>query len=99
MLHLASLRSQQAILFLASIVPSCTESFAERLTNTFEIRHLGLARRVHELYFNPQCEEFEPRTMWSLSNAFTSAFQELDPIPQFKATAKLREFLESRSLQ
>jgi hypothetical protein len=34
--------------------------------------------------------------MWSLSNAFTSAFKELDPIPQFKATAKLGEFLENR---
>jgi hypothetical protein len=28
------------------------------------------------------------------SNAFTSAFKELDPVPQFKATAKLGEFLE-----
>src|SRR5713226_5096867 len=55
-----------------------------------------LARRVHELYFNPQHEEFEPQTMWSLSNAFTSAFKELDPIPQFKATAKLGGFLEAR---
>ena len=55
-----------------------------------------LARRVHDLYFNPQHEEFAPRTMWSLSNAFTSAFKELDPIPQFKATAKLGEFLETR---
>lgn len=55
-------------------------------------RHL--ARRVHELYFNPQYEEFAPRTQWSLTNAFTSAFKELDPIPQFKATAKLGSFLE-----
>ena len=31
--------------------------------------------------------------MWSLSNAFTSTFKTLDPIPQFKATAKLGEFL------
>jgi hypothetical protein len=38
-------------------------------------------RRVHELHFNPQHEEFQPRTMWSLSNAFTSAFKEPDPIP------------------
>jgi hypothetical protein len=53
-----------------------------------------LARRVHELYFNPQVEEFAPRTTWSLSNAFTSAFKDLDPIPQFKATAKLASFLE-----
>ena len=34
--------------------------------------------------------------MWSFSNAFTSAFKELDPIPQFKATAKLGGFLERR---
>lgn len=54
-----------------------------------------LARRVHDLYFNTQIEEFAPRTMWSLSNAFTSALKELDPIPQFKATAKLAVFLES----
>ena len=53
-----------------------------------------LARRVHDSYFNPQIEEFAPRTTWSLSNAFTSAFKELDPIPQFRATAKLGPFLE-----
>ena len=54
-----------------------------------------LVRKVHDLYFNPQYDEFGPRTLWSLSNAFTSAFKELDPIPQFKATAKLGSFLES----
>jgi hypothetical protein len=53
-----------------------------------------LARRVHDLYFNPRVEEFARRTTWSLSNAFTSAFKELDPIPQFKATARLASFLE-----
>jgi hypothetical protein len=47
-----------------------------------------LARTVHDLYFEPKYEEFQPRTIWSLSNAFTSAFKELDPIPQFRATAK-----------
>jgi hypothetical protein len=30
-----------------------------------------LARVVHCRYFNPQHEEFAPRTMWSLSKAFT----------------------------
>ena len=44
---------------------------------------------VHNLYFESKYEEFRPRTIWSLSNAFTSAFKELDPIPQFKATANL----------
>lgn len=31
--------------------------------------------------------------IWTLSNAFTGAFKKLDTIPQFKATAKLGEFL------
>jgi Domain of unknown function (DUF932) len=48
---------------------------------------------VHRLYFQPEYPEFSARTMWSLSNAFTRAFKNLDPIPQFKATAKLGEFL------
>jgi hypothetical protein len=56
-------------------------------------RHL--ARRVHDLYFSPPHPEFEPRTVWSLSNAFTSAFKDLDPIPQFRATAKLGSFLDT----
>jgi len=55
-----------------------------------------LARRVHDVYFEPRYEEFRARTLWSLSNAFTSAFKELDPIPQFKTTAKLSGFLEER---
>jgi hypothetical protein len=58
-----------------------------------------LARTVYDLYFEPKYEEFRPRTIWSLSNAFTSAFKDLDPIPQFRATAKLREFLEARFAQ
>ncbi len=58
-------------------------------------RHL--VRIVHNYYFDPQHEEFAPRTMWSLSNAFTSAFKELQAIPQFRATAKLGVFLEGVS--
>ncbi|MGA2201581.1 MAG: hypothetical protein ABSG40_06420 [Terriglobales bacterium] len=58
-----------------------------------------LARSVHDLYFEPKYEEFRPQTIWSLSNAFTSAFKELDPVPQFKATGKLGEFLEARFSQ
>jgi hypothetical protein len=53
----------------------------------------SLLPEVHRLYFNPQYPEFAARTIWSLSNAFTSAFKTLDPIPQFKATAKLGAFL------
>ncbi len=54
-------------------------------------RHLG--RDVHALYFNPQHEDFQARTMWSLSNALTSAFNELDPIPQHWTTARVAAFL------
>jgi hypothetical protein len=53
----------------------------------------SLLSEVHRSYFEPEYPEFSPRTMWSLSNAFTSAFKRLDPVPQFKATAKLGEFL------
>lgn len=53
----------------------------------------SLLSEVHRSYFEPEYPEFSPRTMWSLSNAFTSAFKKLDPVPQFKATAKLGEFL------
>jgi Domain of unknown function (DUF932) len=55
-------------------------------------RHL--AREVHRRYFEPEYEEFQPRTAWSLSNAFTSAFKLLDPIPQYRATAELATFLQ-----
>ena len=57
----------------------------------------SLLPEVHRLYFEPQYPEFLPRTMWSLSNAFTSAFKKLDPVPQFKATAKLGGFLAQLS--
>jgi hypothetical protein len=54
----------------------------------------NLARVVHNEYFNPRCDDFQPRTMWSLSNAFTSAFRDLNAIPQFRATAKLGQFFQ-----
>jgi hypothetical protein len=54
---------------------------------------------VHRHYFEPQFEEFHNRTLWSLSNAFTSAFKELKPVRQFQATAKLGDFLEGYQVQ
>jgi hypothetical protein len=53
----------------------------------------SLLPEVHRLYFESQYPEFSARTMWSLSNAFISVFKKLDPVPQFKATAKLGGFL------
>lgn len=54
-------------------------------------RHLF--RPVHNHYFEPQFPDFAPRTLWSLTNAFTTALKDLDPVPQFKTTAKLGKFL------
>ncbi len=48
---------------------------------------------VHEHYFRPQHEAFTPRNLWSLSNAFTSAFKKLAPVKQFEITARLGKFL------
>jgi hypothetical protein len=58
-----------------------------------------LAPEVHDHYFQPKHPEFEGRTLWSLANAFTSAFQTLDPIPRFQATAKLTDFLDRLELK
>ena len=52
-----------------------------------------LAREAHRHYFEPGFPDFVPRTRWSLSNAFTSAFKLLEPVPSFEAPAKLGEFL------
>lgn len=50
---------------------------------------------VHEHYFEPKYEAFEARTLWSLSNAFTSAFKELNPLKHFEMTARLGAFLSN----
>lgn len=47
---------------------------------------------VHDHYFNPSYDEFRARNLWSLSNAFTSAFKELKPIKQYEVTARLGQF-------
>jgi len=49
---------------------------------------------VHDYYFEPDHEAFKSRNLWSLSNAFTSAFKRLKPMQQFAATAKLGDYLE-----
>lgn len=53
----------------------------------------NLMSPVHDNYFNPKYEEFSPRNLWSLSNAFTSAFKELAPMKQFEVAARLGQFL------
>jgi hypothetical protein len=54
-----------------------------------------LMKGVHHHYFEPEYEEFKPRTLWSLKNAFTSAFKQLDPIPMYRATASLGTYFDA----
>lgn len=49
--------------------------------------------KVHYEYFEPEIEDFRPRTAWSLHNAMTAAFKDLKPMRQFQETAKLTPFL------
>src|SRR5581483_7799262 len=52
-----------------------------------------LAGVVHQNYFHPHYEEFQPRTLWSLENAFTSALKELEPATRLRAVGRLAPFL------
>lgn len=54
-------------------------------------KHLGTV--VHEHYFEPKYPDFEPRTLWSLENAFTSALKELEPVARLRYTGQLAPFL------
>lgn len=52
-----------------------------------------LLPHVHNAYFND--ERFDAGTFWRLSNAFTTALKQLDPMHQFPATARVGQFLQS----
>lgn len=56
---------------------------------------LKLLKTVHQEFFvAPSHAEFKQQTVWSLENAFTTAFKELKPVRQYEATAKLGKFFE-----
>ncbi|MCU1231006.1 MAG: hypothetical protein JWO97_3890 [Acidobacteria bacterium] len=54
-------------------------------------KHLGQV--VHTNYFKPKHPDFEPRTLWSLENAFTSALQVLEPVARLRTAGRLAPFL------
>ncbi len=61
------------------------------MENRFPVK---LMKAVHrEFFIAPSYDEFKQPTMWSLSNAFTTAFKELAPVRQYEMTAKLGKFL------
>jgi hypothetical protein len=58
-----------------------------------------LLKAVHrEFFVAPSYDEFKPQTVWSLSNAFTTAFKELAPVRQYEMTARLGKFLTQYSV-
>lgn len=61
------------------------------MENRFPMRIMKL---VHWHYFEPQYDEFKSRNVWSISNAFTSAFKELAPVRQYEMTARLGKYLQ-----
>jgi hypothetical protein len=57
---------------------------------------LKLLRTVHhEFFVAPSHDEFKQQTVWSLENAFTTAFKKLGPVKQYEASAKLGKLLGS----
>jgi hypothetical protein len=72
----------------------------EIIYDAFVSKQLGfpqsLFMEIHQFYFSSHIPEFQPRTLWSLSNAFTSGFKRMAPLQMFPNTAKLAEFLKER---
>lgn len=62
------------------------------MENKFPVKLLKAVHR--EFFIAPSYEEFREQTVWSLENAFTTAFKELRPAQQYQATAKLGKFLQ-----
>jgi hypothetical protein len=56
---------------------------------------IKLMKPVDREYFQPSYEEFKPKTLWSLENAFTHGFKQLKPIPMYQATAQLGTFMKN----
>jgi hypothetical protein len=89
-LHREITAKQERIIEPAFARELCYKAFTE---GKFPI---SLLRTVHHEYFEkPSYEEFAKPTLWSLENAFTTAFKKLEPVAQFQATAKFGKFLAS----
>jgi hypothetical protein len=52
----------------------------------------ALMKDVDRPYFEPQHDEFRPRTVYLLQNTFTGAFHRLDPLPMSLATTSAGEY-------
>jgi hypothetical protein len=65
------------------------------MENRFPVKLLKTVHR--EFFVAPSHAEFKQQTVWSLSNAFTTAFKEVKPVRQYELTAKLGKFLQPHS--
>ena len=66
------------------------------MVNRFPVK---LMRAVHQEFFvAPSYDEFKPSTLWSLENAFTTSFKQLQPVRQYEMTARLGKFLKPLAL-
>lgn len=54
---------------------------------------ISLIKAVHRNYFSPGYEDFYDRSLWSLENAFTESFKQLNPLTQYQTTAQLGRFI------
>jgi hypothetical protein len=70
------------------------------LYDTFYVEQVfskSLLPAVHKAYFDSPYEVFPPDNVWSLHNAFTAAFKEVEkPIQQFQLTAKFGDYFTRR---
>jgi hypothetical protein len=66
------------------------------MTQKFPVKLLKTVHR--EFFVSPSHAEFNQRTVWSLENAFTTAFKQLQPVRHYEMTARLGKFLQPQSL-
>ena len=59
------------------------------LENKFPMQTM---KQTHKEFFNPSYEEFEGRSLFSLHNAFTSSFKQLNAMRMYQETARLGSY-------
>jgi hypothetical protein len=62
------------------------------LENKFPLQAM---KQTHQEFFRPSYEEFEGRSLFSLHNAFTSAFKQLNAMRMYHETARLGTYFQN----
>ena len=61
------------------------------LENKFPMQAM---KQTHQEFFNPSYEEFEGRSLFSLHNAFTTSFKQLNAMRMYQETARLGNYFQ-----